>query len=123
MMQRTIGMYIANRIKNEIFAKPEEADADGDARESYEDPLDGEQIHDDQGRALGTAYRLHDVAVYVVAGNRANPDRELERAIDDPASELIIHREGRRVTALVYIPEQIEQAPPSQTRGFRADDV
>jgi hypothetical protein len=123
MMQRTIGMYIANRIKNEIFAKPEDQDANGDDQAQYEDPLDGEVIHDDQGRALGRAYRLPDVAVYVVAGNRAVPDAELERAINDPDSELIIHREGRRITALVYIPEQVEQAPPSQTRGFRADDV
>lgn len=121
-MQRTIGMYIANRIKNEIFAKPDVEDPDGDD-ESYVDPLDGEMIHDDEGRALGTAYRLHDVAVYVVAGSRANPDTELERAVNDPDSELIIHREGRRITALVYIPEQVEQAPPSNTRGFRADDV
>ncbi|HEV2065558.1 MAG TPA: hypothetical protein VGR08_01895 [Thermomicrobiales bacterium] len=123
MMQRTIGMYIANRIKNEIFAKPEEATADDEDQVPYEDPLDGEQIHDDEGHSLGTAYRLHDVAVYVVAGNRANPDTELERAINDPDSELIIHREGRRITALVYIPEQIEQAPTTRTRGFRADDV
>lgn len=123
MMQRTIGMYIANRIKNEIFAKPEEEDADSDVQEPYEDPLDGELIHDDEGRALGKAYRLHNVAIYVVAGNRANPDTELERAINDPDSELIVHREGRRITALVYIPEQIEQASTSRTRGFRADDV
>lgn len=123
MMQRTIGMYIANRIKDEIFAKPEDQVEDGDVQEPYDDPLDGELIHDDQGRALGKAYRLHDVAVYVVAGNRANPDTELERAINDPDSELIIHREGRRITALVYIPEQVEQAPTSRTRGFRADDV
>ncbi len=123
MMQRTIGMYIANRIKDEIFAKPEAQDAEGYDQESYEDPLDGEMIHDDQGRALGKAYRLHDVAVYVVAGNRAVPDAELERAVNDPASELIIHREGNRITALVYIPEQTEQAQAFRTRGFRAEDV
>ncbi len=123
MMQRTIGMYIANRIKDEIFAKPEDQVEDGAVQEPYEDPLDGELIHDDQGRALGKAYRLHDVAVYVVAGNRANPDTELERAINDPDSELIIHREGRTITALVYIPEQVEYQATQRTRGFRPDDV
>ena len=121
-MQRTIGMYIANRIRNEIFAKPE-PDEDPDGHDEYVDPLDGETIVDDDGRALGTARRLRDVAVYVVTGSRANPDAELERAINEPESELIIHREGRRITALVYIPEQAEGAPPSTMRGFRADDV
>lgn len=129
MMQRTIGTYIAKRIKDEIFS-PQDADettAQGQGQQAashshYEDPLDGETIFDDDGRALGQAYRLPNVAVYVVAQRNANADRELERAINEPETELIVHREDRAVTALVYIPEQTSQAA-AQTRGFRADDV
>lgn len=125
MMQRSIGVFIANKIKDEIFAKPAPDDDGADARGQvhYNDPLDGEIIYDDNGKALGQAYRLPDVAVYVVAGNNARPDVELERAINDPDSELIIHREGRRITALVYIPEQVEYQATQRTRGFRPDDV
>ena len=125
MMQRSIGVFIANKIKDEIFAKPAPADDEGAGSAQYhdEDPLDGEIIYDDDGKPLGQAYRLPDVAVYVVAGNNARPDVELERAINDPASELIIHHEGRRITALVYIPEQVEYQATQRTRGFRPDDV
>lgn len=126
-MQRTIGVFIANKIKDEIFAKPapveEEDDGYAAAPVAYEDPLDGEVIYDDNGKPLGQAYRLRDVAVYVVAGRNARPDVELERAINDPDSELIIHREGRNITALVYIPEQVEYQATQRTRGFRPDDV
>lgn len=125
MMQRSIGTFIANRIKNEIFARPDQEDEQqlSGSRTHYEDPLDGEVIHDDNGKALGQAYRLPDVAVYVVAGSNARADIELERAINDPGSELIIHREGSRITALVYIPEQVEYQATQRTRGFRPDDV
>ncbi len=125
-MQRTIGVFIANKIKDEIFAKPApvEDDEDGPAASiPYEAPLDGEVIYDDNGKPLGQAYRLPDVAVYVVAGRNVRPDVELERAINDPDSELIIHREGRAITALVYIPEQVEYQATQRTRGFRPDDV
>ena len=125
MMQRSIGVFIANKIKDEIFAKPAQEDdqEQAGAHVHYEDPLDGEIIYDDNGKALGQAYRLPDVAVYVVAGRNARPDVELERAINDPDSELIIHREGRTITALVYIPEQVEYQATQRTRGFRPDDV
>jgi len=125
MMQRSIGVFIANKIKDEIFAKPAQEDdqEQAGAQVHYEDPLDGEIIYDDNGKPLGQAYRLPDVAVYVVAGSNARPDVELERAINDPDSELIIHREGRTITALVYIPEQVEYQATQRTRGFRPDDV
>ncbi|MBA2248231.1 MAG: hypothetical protein H0W23_08885, partial [Chloroflexia bacterium] len=47
-MQRTIGVFIANKIKDEIFAKPAPVEDDDDgaavAPVRYEDPLDGEVI-------------------------------------------------------------------------------
>lgn len=32
-------------------------------------------------------------------------------------------REGRRITVLVYIPEQVEYQATQRTRGFRPDNV
>lgn len=125
MMQRTIGMYIANRIKDEIFA-PQVVETDEGEVEYIEpahDPLDGELIRDNEGRALGRAYRVPDVAVYVVSGNNADPDAELERAMNDPEAETIIHWEGNRIAALVYVSEQARSNAATGVRGFRADDV
>jgi hypothetical protein len=125
MMQRTIGMYIANKIKDEIFSPQAVEDEDGEVHyvEPENDPLDGQLIRDNQGRSLGRAYRLPNVAVYVVSGDGANSDVELERAVNDPETEMIIHWQGDRIAALVYVPEQAKNAAASGLRGFRADDV
>ncbi len=126
MMQRTVGMYIANRIKDELLKPPverEEVDDGQPVHETYEDPLDGEIIRNDAGVTLGVAHRLGNVAVYVVGSRGVNANAEMERALNDPETEIVIHREGREITALVYIPSVVARAPQASTRGFRADDV
>lgn len=125
MMQRTIGVYIANKIKDEIFSPQQVETEDGEIEyiEPEHDPLDGELIRDDQGRSLGRAYRVPDVAVYVVSGNNVDPDAELDRALNDPGAETIIHWEGDRIAALVYIPEQARSNASTGVRGVRAEDV
>jgi hypothetical protein len=122
MMQRTVGMYIANRIKDEILKPPAQIE-EQDVEEGYDDPLDGEVIRNDAGAVLGVAHRLQRVALYVVGSRGANANSELERAMNDPESEIIVHREGREITALVYVPSATAQAPSSGTQGFRADEV
>ncbi|HYI25364.1 MAG TPA: hypothetical protein VD767_08150 [Thermomicrobiales bacterium] len=125
MMQRTVGMYIANRIKDELLKPPTvvEDEVDDEGQEIYEDPLDGEVIRNEAGETLGVAHRLANVAVYVVGNRGVNANVEMERALDDPETEIVIHREGRKITALVYIPSVVARAPQSATHGFRADDV
>lgn len=126
MIQRTVGMYVANRIKDELFkppAEPEEVDEGYQEQETYEDPLDGEVITNDAGETLGVAHRLANVAVYVVGARGVNANAEMERALNDPETEIVIHREGREITALVYIPSIAARTPQAATRGFRADDV
>lgn len=127
MMQRTIGMYLANRIKDEIFSSPaeeEEFDNEQSAQPtvSHHDPLDGELIRDDQGRSLGRAYRVPTANVYVVAGNNANPDKALEQALNDPNAQTIIHWQDDQIAALIFVPENVVEAS-SGMHGFRADDV
>lgn len=124
MMQRTIGMYIANKVKDEIFS-PEEVETE-DGQVAYvqpeSDPLDGELIRDDEGRALGRAYRVPNVACYVVGAAGANPDRALERALNDPETQTIIHWENDQIAALVFVPSRVNDEATG-LRGFRADDV
>jgi len=124
MLQRNVGMFIANKIKDEIFSPQEVRNDEGEVEyvETH-DPLDGELIRDDQGRALGRAYRVPDVAVYVVSGNNVDPDEELERALHDPEAETIIHWEGDRIAALVYVPEQARSNAATGVRGLRAEDI
>jgi hypothetical protein len=124
MMQRTVGMYIANRIKDEILKPPtvaEEVQEEG--YEPEEDHLDGETITNADGQVLGVAHRLHEVKVYVVGGRTANANLELERAMNDPDAEVIVHREGRRIIALMYVPSESAQLPSSGGAGLRADEV
>jgi len=125
MMQRTVGMYIANRIKDEILKPPTPAEEEAYEEEGieYEDPLDGEVITNEDGAVLGVAQRLPNVALYVVGQRGANANTELERAMNDPEAEVIVHREGRTITALVYVPSATAQVPVSGTAGFRADEV
>lgn len=125
MIQRNIGLFLANKIKDEIFAPQAVENEEGEIEyiEPEHDPLDGELIRDNEGRALGRAYRVPDVAVYVVSGNNIDPDQELDRALNDPEAETIIHWEGDRITALVYIPEQARTNAATGVHGLRADDI
>lgn len=123
-MQRTVGMYIANRIKDEILKPPTAEEVyEDEGYEPEEDLLDGETVTNAEGQVLGVAHRLHNVKVYVVGSRTANANVELERAMHDPDAEVIIHREGRTITALMYVPTETAQLPSSGGAGLRADEV
>ena len=124
MMQRTIGMYIANKVKDEIFRPQEVEDEDGEIQyiEQTSDPLDGELIRDSSGAVLGRAFRVP-AAVYVVAPSNADADVALESALNDPDHETIIHWEGDQIGALVFVSSEARASAATGPRGFRADDV
>ncbi len=124
MMQRSIGMYIANKVKDEIF-RPEEVETeDGEVQyiQQENDPLDGELIRDNSGAVLGRAYRVP-ASVYVVASGDVDADVALENALNDPDHETIIHWEGNEIGALVFVSSEAKQSAAKGPRGFRADDV
>lgn len=121
-MQRMAGAYIANRIKQELFSSPEEADEETAEVAAEADELDGQVVHDDEGRAIGRAYRLPEVAVYVVTDDE-RPDAALLRALRDPDCQLIFQTAGGRATAVIYVPEPLQETPRGSVRGMRADDV
>lgn len=124
MLQRNIGMYIANKVKDEIFRPEEIEDEHGEVQylEPANDPLDGELIRDSAGAVLGRAYRVP-AAVYVVASGDANGDVALEAALNDPEHETIIHWEGNEIGALVFVSSAARASAETGPRGFRADDV
>ena len=121
-MQRMAGAYIANRIKQELFSSPEEPDEESPEVAAEADDLDGQVVHDDEGRAIGRAYRLPEVAVYVVTADD-RPEAALLRALRDPDCQLIFQSTANRATAIIYVPEPAAEAPRGSVRGMRADDV
>lgn len=124
MMQRSIGMYIANKVKDEIFRPEEVATEDGEVQyiQQDHDPLDGELIRDNSGAVLGRAYRVP-AAVYVVASGDVDADVALEHALNDPEHETIIHWEGNEIGALVFVSSAARESASKGPRGFRASDV
>lgn len=124
MMQRSIGMYIANKVKDEIFRPEQVEDEQGAVHyvEQEHDPLDGELIRDNSGAVLGRAYRVP-AAVYVVASGEVDADVALENALNDPDHETIIHWEGNEIGALVFVSSAARESAAKGPRGFRADDV
>lgn len=123
-MQRMAGAYIANRIKQELFDSPQANDDEvTEVDEVAEaDELDGQIVHDDAGQAIGRAYRLAEVGVYVVTDD-GRPEAALLRALRDPDCQLIFQTAGNRATAIIYVPEPVAEAPRGTVRGMRADDV
>lgn len=138
MVQRKLGMYVANRIKDEIMASPKpatEVQGDGDyrrderperserhARVEDADDLHGHIVRDDEGNAIGRAYRVPDVALYVIARDGRNPAAELTRAIHQDASRLVFQSTANgRITSLIYVAD--ESPSVGGLHGARADDV
>lgn len=125
MMQRSIGMYVANKVKDEIFRPETVEDEQGEVQyvQQENDPLDGELIRDSSGAVLGRAYRVP-ASVYVVASSGdVDADVALESALNDPDHETIIHWEGNEIGALVFVSSEAKQSAAKGPRGFRADDV
>lgn len=123
-MQRAASAYVIKRIKDELFSPPAEPDGpdeSNEAQDSLEDTLDGYVVHDEDGQPVGTAHRIHDVAVYVVSNGYGDPEVRFAQCLSDPDSRLIFHTEDGRVTAVIYVPDKLE--PPGQVRGTRADEV
>ncbi len=143
MVQRKLGMYVANRIKDEIMSSPkpgEEGQGEGNyrrdersersersERERYERPapaddLHGQIVRDDEGNAIGRAFRVPDVALYVIARDGRNPGADLTRAIHQDASRLVFQAiPNGRITSLIYVADESPAA--GGLSGARADDV
>lgn len=132
MLQRTAGTFIAKKIKDELFSPPpterdedeEERHAPQRPRQRYDDPQDGAEFLDEDGRVIGYTRRLHDVAVYAVTTAHGSPHAALSEALRDPNSQLVFQSANGRITGLIYAPDpEHTSGGSSDTRGFRSDEV
>ncbi len=128
MVPKIAGQYVAKRLYDQILAPPkqvEEAEDDAPVErrevEVEADELHGQVVTDDEGRPVGTARRLRQVAVYVVADRHANAEAELLRSLNEPESRLLLRSEDGRLTALIYVPDP--DSAPAQVEGIRSDDI
>ena len=117
-MQRVVGGYLAKRIGDELFSAPARPTVPGPTAD--DDDPDQLVLADETGRPLGTAYRLPEVAVYVVSDGHGHRQDELAWCVADPEGRLFVQRDGGRITGLIYAP-----APgrPPTGEGLRADEV
>lgn len=134
MIQRSVGMYIANQLKDQILTPKQQAQADAEAggapsgqqirypaEEEYDD-LDGQILRDGDGNSLGRAYRVPSVAIYVITKDGRNPAATLRRAIEEGGADLhFLTNDQGRITSVVYVADA--PSAPTGIEGVRADDV
>lgn len=117
MLPKVGASYLAKRFANQIMsppakeAAPEEEDAD----------LDGQVFTDENGERIGRAYRIPNLAVYVIANGRGTVQDELEHCIAESESRLFFRTEGDQITGLIYAADPARSG--SNSDATRADDV
>jgi hypothetical protein len=127
MIPKTVGAFLVGKVKDELFATPQEAQ---EAVEAIEEQIIANDDHigtvytDADGNPIGQAVRMLNVAVYVVSNERSDPERDLLAAMRNPESEVIFHTQGGRVARIIYIPPEQDTSSKGQgVKGFRADDI
>lgn len=130
MIPATVGAFILDRVKSEIFASPEEARETVEAIEQQiieDDDFIGTVYTDEDGNAIGQAVRMLSVAVYVVSNESSDPERDLLAAMRDPEADVRFHTDRGRVSRLIYIPparpDYSDETAANRPKGFRADDI
>src|SRR5699024_10184127 len=104
MIPATVGAFILDRVKSELFDTPEEA---REAVEAIEESIIANDDHigttytDAEGNRIGQAVRMLNVAVYVVSNENSDPEQDLLMAMRDPESEVIFHTDHGHVSRLI----------------------
>jgi hypothetical protein len=78
-------------------------------------------VNDENGRSIGTAYRVADVAVYVVTNPQFDRAAELQQSLSDPETQIYFHHENGRLVGIIYAPSKTRSL--GDVQGGRADDV
>lgn len=128
MIPATVGAFILDRVKSELFDTPEQAQ---EAVEAIEESIIANDDHigtiytDDDGNRIGQAVRMLNVAVYIVSNENSDPERDLLMAMRDPESEVVFHTDRGHVSRIIYIPpaRPDAQSVSQSVKGFRADDI
>ena len=129
-MQRVGASYVGKKVYDYLMTpseKPGESEPEAGPEQPVaadapiEDGIDGQLIHDDEGRPLGTARRVAGVGVYLVSDGYVNAGRELAEILSEPETRLLWREDEGRITALFYVPDPSRVA--RRPRAMRADDV
>lgn len=132
MVQKIGAQYLAKKIADQVLNPTPAAQPSGEqppvaqassitsSPASHAGP-DVIVVKDENGRSLGSAYRVSEVAVYVVASPQAGRAQELEHGLTDPDTQIQPYFENGRLVGIIYIPARSRTL--GNLHGGRADDV
>lgn len=132
-VQKMATSYITKRIKDELLGPADGGQPEGQGQPPRQqktaaparaaDPHDGQPVHDENGRVIGRAWRVAEVAVYVVTRDGEHAPQELARGLREEGTQTVFHTTADdHVTSIFYVPEP-KTGVPTVGRGFRPDDV
>lgn len=126
-MQRVVGGFLVKQAKDFLLEPPrrpveDAADEEDGAGVAVETAADEAEFTDEAGNALGTAYLVPGVDVWVVAERRGERWEELARCLAEPGSRVFFQQERGRVTTVIYAADPERPVRP-RTEGLRADEV
>ena len=78
-------------------------------------------VNDENGHSIGAAYRVADVAVYIVTNPQFDRAQELQRSVGDVDTQVYFHHENGRLAGIIYAPAKSQTL--GDLHGGRADDV
>lgn len=134
MVQKIGAQYIAKRVADQLLNPTPATQPAAEAAQSVQAQAQAPAattgrsqapeviaVNDETGRSIGSAYRVAEVAVYVVTSPHLDRASELEHSFADPETQVYFHHENGRLAGIIYAP------PRSRTlgnlQGGRADDV
>ena len=133
MVQKIGAQYLAKKIADQMLnptpaaqpASAEQSQATQSISTTSSSPRsqgsDMLLVNDENGRTIGAAYRVPDVAVYVVTNPQFDRAAELELGLSDSDTQVYFHHENGRLAGIIYAPSKTRSLGDLQ--GGRADDV
>lgn len=132
MVQKIGAQYIAKRVADQLLNPTPSAQAAAEATPSAQAQAPAAAparnqgpellaVTDETGRTIGSAYRVADVAVYIVANPNVDRAAELEHSFTDPETQIYFHHENGRLAGIIYAPARSRTL--GNLQGGRADDV
>lgn len=133
MVQKIGAQYLAKKIADQMLnPTPAAQSAAAEQGQAAQAPaaatanprgqgVDMLLVNDENGRSIGAAYRVADVAVYVVTNPQVDRAAELQQSLSDPETQIYFHHENGRLAGIIYAPSKSRSL--GDVHGGRADDV
>lgn len=136
MVQKIGAQYLAKKIADQMLNPTQAAPAaqqsgpdQGNVQQSTVNNSTSAQrqgsdmlvVNDENGHSIGAAYRVAEVAVYVVTNPQFDRAHELERSIGEADTQVYFHHENGRLAGIIYAPSKTQTL--GDLHGGRADDV